>query len=348
MQFKLSEDQAMIQTSVQRFAESQLGPHAGAWDGAERLPESLGSELSELGLMGLVLDPEIGGAGLDRVAALVAVEELARRESAAAVWVAVHNATADLLQKRGTSDQKAAWLARLAAAETSLAWVEGALTARTEGQSLQLNGRAPFVWLGTRSAAGIVGIQEEAGWTGYVISKDAPGLTVEPVENRLGLRAIDVAEWHFDGVRVTEADRLTLEGPGGFWFALFGAVATGLGRGAFEEARAYALDRQQFGQPIAQFQAIQWKLADMATEMDAARLLIHRAAHALDRNLEDGTAAERAFRFSVQAAVKAGYHAVQIFGGNGFVREYPVERILRDAKVVEVAVNPTSLTTPRA
>ncbi|MEO1334947.1 MAG: acyl-CoA dehydrogenase family protein, partial [Myxococcota bacterium] len=326
MRYELSDDQAMIQDAVRRFAEAEVAPHAYEWDGAAAAQSSIFAALAELGLMGMRVSDSAGGAGLDPLAALLAIETLAVSDGGLAWTVALHNLLALPMLEAAGHEQ----VASLAAGEGVAAWFEAPLNAVVDGRSVRLTGTATLVpW--ARQARLLVGWVPKVG--AVAISPAADGVNTTPTEGAMGLRSSAPST-----VRFEDSTGLRLEGPDAqaalpAWFGLArAAVAIGVARGALTAATRYAQERQQFGRPIAQFQAVQWMLAETATEIDAAALLAWSAA-GVSPSLADSA---RAALYALPAATRAGMRAVQIFGGNGYVREYPVERCLRDAKALEV------------
>ena len=334
MQFGLDEDQKMIVDTVRRFAEATVGPGARDLDEAEAFGASAVSGLAELGLMGMFADPEVGGGGLDALGGALVIEEIARHDASLAVVVAQHNGQAVLhMEQAAPAALKQAWLPKLVSGEALCGWAGDVQGLTVEDGAL--TGTARNLVLAEIAAGFVLSATDGTQTAAFFVEKGAAGLRVEPMKNRLGLRGAGLGHLHLE-----HTPAVRLEGPAApadvveRGHLLFGAACIGVARGALEEARAYALDRKQFNKPIAQFHAIQWKLADVATETDAARLLVHRAA-ALAGATGGGEAVRQARFFAADTAVKAAYEAIQIFGGNGFVREFPVERFLRDAKVLQ-------------
>ena len=330
MRYELSDDQTMIRDSVRRFAESEVQGNAYDWDGACAAPSSTLAALAELGLMGMRVSEDAGGTGLDAIATLLAIETLAAADGGLAWTVALHNLLAlPVLEAAGHGS-----LGGLIAGEGAAAWVDAPLAVEVDGASVRVAGTAGLVPWGSQAGV-LVGCAEAAGGPVlFTVSPEAPGVQVVATDGAMGLRSSAPATVHFDRAQVERLDvggcALRLES----WLGLARAtVAIGVGRGALRAATQYAQERQQFNRPIAQFQAIQWMLAETATELDAAQLLTWFAV-ANDEPAEDAVA--RAVLFALPAATRAGHRAVQIYGGNGYVREYPVERCLRDAKAIEV------------
>ena len=358
MNFDLSEDDRLLADGVREFCEREIVPHAAAWDEAEALPEDLPRRLAELGLLGLEVPEDEGGVGLSAVASSAVVAELGRASAAVALSVSAHNAlVVGYLLRAGTKDQRAALLpglldgSRLGAFALSeaVAGTDGravATVVRRDGADLLVAGEKRTITHGTRAGLYLVVARygaEDGPLCAVAVEGDRPGLRTRRVPT-LGVCACDVGDVSFEDVRVP-ASALVGE-PGRAWedvLALLdrgrinvAAMATGILAAAFEAARAYARERRQFGRPIADFQAIRWKLADMATRLDAARLLVFEAASRYDAGERVREAAARAKVFAAEAAVAGASDALQIHGGYGYTREYPVERYLRDARLCGV------------
>ncbi|MCA9553979.1 MAG: acyl-CoA dehydrogenase family protein [Myxococcales bacterium] len=334
MRFALDDDQGMIQDAVRRFAEAEVGPKAREVDEAARFWGDALGQLAELGLLAMSIPESAGGSGLDPVAAATAVEELARQDGALAAAVAHHDIAAHALMRAGCEVQRTTWLPRLAGQEALAVYVGAADDLRIEGphEDPRVSGALSFVPLGAEASLLLVRVR------GELVSVDlsTQGVLRSPVQGALGLRGLGWAHLSMEGAKATVAavDAAAWAEVEAARAVRLSAVSVGLAGAALSAARGYALERKQFRRPIADFQAIQWKLADVATETDAARLMTLRAADLLRRGEPAAAAAAQARLLATAAGVKAGYEAVQIFGGNGFVREYVVERLLRDAKVL--------------
>ena len=361
MDFDLTESQRIIQQTVAEFASRELRPRAAEWDAEARFPHEIVPRLAELGLLGMAIPERYGGSGLDMVSTVVAIERLAWGDGSVALTVASHNSLCSAhIALFGSEDQKSRYLPRLASGEALGAWCltephagsdAAAIRTRAErrGGVYVLNGTKVFVTQG--SVAGVYVVMAktdpEAGRHGisaFIVERDAPGLRIGKREHKLGVRASDTAEVIFEDVVVPAEDRIGPEGDG-YRQAMrvlergrigIGAMAVGIGRAALEASLAYSTQRHAFGQPIAQFQAIQWMLADMATELDAAWLLVLRAAWLVDQGLPFRREASIAKLWSSEAARRAAERAVQIHGGYGFIADYPVERYYRDVKLCEI------------
>ena len=361
MTLDLPESHRALQASLRAFCEEKVKPQARAWDHEARIPLETVRALGELGVLGMQVSEEYGGAGLDALAVAVVVEELARYDGSLALTVASHNGLGTgHLRLFGSEALKRRYLPRMASGEWLAAWAltepgSGSdaaamkTTAVRRGEGWVLNGSKMFITQGTVGQVFIVLAvtdpeRRQKGITAFLVEKGARGFTQRPVHGKLGMRSSDTAELVFENVEVPDAQRVGEPGRG-FVNTLqildrgritIGALAVGLHRGALEESQRYALDRQAFGQPIAQFQAIRWMLADMKTELEAARLLVHRAAVLADSGRPYTRDASVAKLFASEAATRACNRAVQIHGGYGYTREFPVERYLRDAKLCEI------------
>jgi len=361
MNFDLSEEQELLRRTVRDFAQRRIAPGASERDEAARFPWELIPDMAELGLLGINVPAQYGGAGLDAVSAAIIIEAIARVDGATALIVASHNSLCSgHIFGFGSERQKQKYLLPLATGEKLGAWAltepgsgsdAAALktSATPDGDHWILNGEKQFTTQG--STAGIYVImastdpaKKDRGISAFIVERGWPGLKVGKIENKLGVRASDTAALHLDGLRVPK-ENLLGELNGAYKHILqvlqggrvgIGAMAVGIGCGALEEALKYAKQRQQFGKPIAQFEAIQWMLADMATELDAARLLVLRAARLKDTGQPFSQAASEAKLYAAEAAMRATSKAIQIHGGYGYIKDYPVERYFRDAKLCEI------------
>ena len=361
MNLDLPEEMREIQRTVREFCESEVVPRARAWDDQEAFPTEVVAKLGPLGLMGVAVPERYGGAGLGSLALAVVVEEIARHDGGLALTVASHNGlgTGHIL-RFGTEAQKERWLPPLARGERLAAWGltepgsgsdAAALrsTAVRRGDGWVLNGTKTFITQGTVGDTFVVLARTDPsagakGITAFVIEKGAKGFTQKPLHGKLGMRSSDTGELHLEDVEVPDEQRIG-ELHQGFVNTLqildrgrvsIGALAVGLARGALEESRDYAKERKAFGRPIADFQAIGFALADVATELAAARLLVHRAASLCDAGVPFAREAGMAKLFASEMAMRATSRAIQIHGGYGYTRDYPVERAFRDAKLCEI------------
>ncbi|MBI2345771.1 MAG: acyl-CoA dehydrogenase [Deltaproteobacteria bacterium] len=361
MDFALTEEQTMLQQMVRDFAQRELAPIAGELDAKSEFPARHLPKMAELGLMGMMIPVEWGGAGMDTQAYVIALEEISAACASTAVTMSVNNSLyCGPLHAFGTDAQKERYLrpfasgARLGAyalSEPASGSDAAALqaTATKQGDRYLLNGRKNFITNGPHADAMIVFAatdkgQRHRGISAFIVEKDFPGFAIGKIEKKLGIRASSTCEILLEGCAVPEANRLGAEGEG-FAIAMntldygrigIGTQALGIGRAAFEFARKYATERQAFGKPIAEFQAIQWKLADMAMQLDAARLLVHRAAWMKDHGLPVTKEAAMAKLFASESANGIAKEAVQILGGYGYICDFPVERYYRDAKITEI------------
>ncbi len=361
MDFRLSDDQDILRRSVREFAESEIRPHVMAWDEAQQFPMELLPKLAALGLTGIQFPEEYGGAAMSSVDYCVCIEELARVCPAIALSVAAHNGLCSAhLGMFGSDEQKRTYLPRLVAGDVLGAWglteanagsdAAGMRTTATrQGDSWVLNGSKTFITHGRIGGVMVViAITDRSkahrGISAFVVEHGTPGMAAGKKENKLGMRASDTSEVIFTDCRIPASHLVGQEGQG-FVNTLqvldsgrigIAALAVGLAQGAYEAARDYARERRQFGQPIAAFQAIQWKLADLATRIEAARLLTYRAAHLKDRGVRMTRESSMAKLFASETAVKAADDCVQIHGGYGFVKDYPAEKYFRDVKLLTI------------
>jgi alkylation response protein AidB-like acyl-CoA dehydrogenase len=362
MNFELNEEQKLIRNTVRDFAKTHIKPHAEEWDENEEFPRELFSKLGDLGIMGVTIPEKYGGAGLDYVSYAIAIEELARYDGSAALTVASHNSLGSgHIYLAGTEAQKEKYLPKLARGEELAAWgltepgsgsdASGMNTkAERNGDSWIINGAKTFITQGSFGEVAVILAatspeKKQKGITAFILEKDMPGYSVSRKIKKLGMRASDTVELRFDDVEVPDENRLG-EVDRGFLDTLkildrgrisIAAMCVGLARGALEESIDYAQEREQFGNPISDFQAIQFKLADMATEIDAARLMTMRAATMANNYADTGRRFTKesamAKLFASEVAMRATEEGIQIHGGYGYTREYPVERYFRDAKL---------------
>jgi alkylation response protein AidB-like acyl-CoA dehydrogenase len=361
MDFQLDESHEQIRRMVGDFCEQEVKPRARGWDETGAFPRETVTRLGELGLLGVTVPEELGGAGLDLLALAVVVEEIARHDGSLALTVASHNGLgSSQIRFFGTEAQRRRWLPPLARGEKLAAWAltepgsgsdAAALRTRAErrGDRWILNGTKTFITQGSVGDTFVVLARTspekaQKGITAFVLEPDMKGFTRRAIHGKLGMRSSDTAELVLEDVEVPDENRIG-DVDHGFLDTLaildrgritIGALAVGLGRGAIEEARVYAKERKAFGKPIAEFQAIAFALADMATEVDAARLLVWRAATLCDAGRPFGREASMGKLFSSEAAMRATSKAIQVLGGYGYTRDFPVERHYRDAKLCEI------------
>ena len=361
MHFQLTDEQQLLRQTVREFAEAEIRPFVREWDEAQQFPSALIPKLADLGLMGIQFPEQWGGAGMSAIDYCLCLEELARIDPSVALSVAAHNGLGPAhIFMFGTDEQKTRWLTPLARGEKLGAWAltepeagsDAAATRTTavrDGDQWVLNGTKTFITHGKSADVLVVMAATDRtkgakGISAFVVERGTPGLRAGRKEDKLGMRASETTEVILDQCRVP-ADHLLGELGMGFIGALqvldagrigIAALSVGLAQGAFECARGYASSRKQFGRPIASFQAIQWKLADMATRIEAARLLTYRAAFLKDRQQRTTLESAMAKLYSSEVAVRAAEDAVQIHGGYGFVKDYPAEKFFRDVKLTTI------------
>jgi butyryl-CoA dehydrogenase len=361
MNFDLSAEHKLLKQTVREFAEREIAPGAQERDESARFPRELIPKMAELGLLGAMIPEKYGGAALDTLSFAIIIEEIARVDAAVALTLAAHNSLcAGHILAFGNEEQKCKYLPSLACGEQLGAWAltepeagSGARLlqsrARPKGEGWALSGEKIFITNG--SVAGIYVVMaatEAAGGTtsisAFVVERGSSGLAVGRVENKLGVRASDTAQLRFEDVFVPR-ENLLGELNSGYRNALsvldggrigIGALAVGIGRAALAKSLDYAKQRRQSGQAIAEFEAIQWKLADMATEIEGARLLVYRAAELKQKGLPFKRMASEAKLFSSEVTARAATQAIQIHGGAGYMKGSPVERYFRDAKLCEI------------
>ncbi len=362
MDFELPEPHRILRQSVREFCEKEVRPHARVWDAEERFPQELVPKLAQLGLLGIRIPEEYGGAGMDTLAYAIAVEECARVDGSLALTVASHNGlgTGHILAF-GNDEQKRRYLPKAASGEWLAAWgltepgsgSDSAglrTTAVRDGDDWVLNGTKMFITQGSVGGFCVIlartntNVPANRGITAFIVDRGTPGFSASKKLEKYGCRSSDTVELSLENVRVHDSQRLG-EVDSGFYDTMkildrgrvsIAAMALGLGRGALHLALEYSKERTAFGKPISGFQAIQWKLADAATTLDAAELLVQRAADLCDRGQPYSAEASMAKLFASEAATAVCNDAVQIHGGYGYTREYDVERFLRDVKICEI------------
>ncbi len=361
MDFRPTDEQALLRRSVREFAESEIQPHVREWDEAQHFPSELVPRLAELGLMGMQFPEEYGGAGLSAVDYCICIEELARVDPAVALSVAAHNGLCSShIYLFGTEAQRQRFLVPLAAGRHIGAWgltesTSGSdaagmrTTATNDGGQWVLNGSKTFTTHGRVGDVMVVMAvtDRDAGTRGisaFIVERGTAGMTPGKKEEKLGMRASDTSEVLFDNCRIP-GDQLLGEEGQGFVNTMqvldsgrigIAALAVGLAQGAYEAALRYAQERRAFGKTIGTFQAIQWKLADNATRIEAARLLTYRAAYLRDRGVRTTLESSMAKLYASEIAVQSADDCVQIHGGYGFVKDYPAEKFFRDVKLTTI------------
>ena len=361
MDFQLNEEQQQLRKSVREFAERELLPNVMKWDEANEFPLAAVKELGKLGLMGVIFPAEYGGAGLGYVEYVVAIEELSRVDGSIGITVAAHNSLcSNHIFVAGSEAQRKKYIPKLASGEFIGAWgltEPGAgsdagsarMTATRKGDCWVLNGTKTFITNGHHADVILVlAVTDKAahthGLSGFIVEKGTKGFRPGKKENKLGLRASDTSELIFEDCCVP-ADALCGKEGDGFIDAMrildggrisIAALGLGMAQGAYEAALKYSKQRQQFGKPISEFQAIQWKLADMATEIDAARLLTLRAAAMKDAGRKTTLESSMAKLYASEVAVRVANECVQIHGGYGFIKDYPAEKFYRDVKLCTI------------
>jgi len=361
MHFELSEEQIMIRQAARDFAQTELKPGVIERDEHQKFPTEQVKKLGELGFMGLMVSPEYGGSGMDAVSYVLAMEELSKIDASTSVVVSVNNSLVCYgLEKYGSEEQKQKYLVPLAKGEKIGAFClsepeagSDATSQRTTaidmGDHYLLNGTKNWITNGNTASTYIVMAQTDAskrshGINALIVEKGMEGFTVGAKENKLGIRGSDTHSLMFTDVKVPKENRIGADGFG-FTFAMttleggrigIAAQALGIASGAFELAVQYSKERKAFGKTISDLQSIQFKLADMATEIEAARLLCFRAAWLKDNGQPYGQASAMAKLFASKVAMDTTIEAVQIHGGYGFVKEYHVERLMRDAKITQI------------
>jgi len=360
MRFDLTDDQREIQSLAREFAQAEIEPNASEWDRAHGFPRELFGKLAELGFMGVCIPEEFGGAGADFLSYVLVLEELSRADAGVGVTVAVHTSAVTLpILGFGTDEQRSRYVPPLARGEAIGAFAltepeagsdAGSLrtAATADGDGWTITGSKQWITNGGFDGTVLVFARTDPetpgpkGVSAFILDGDQVRVTRE--EEKLGLNSSSTADLAIEGARVGR-DRLLHEEGKGFNVAMstldggrigIAAQAVGIAQAAYDVAREYARERRQFGKPIADFQAIQWKLADMATEIDAARLLVHRAAWLKQEGRPHAEAGAKAKLFASEVARRQTAEAIQVLGGYGYTKEFPVERYYRDAKITDI------------
>lgn len=368
MDFSYNETQSMIAQSIRDFAEQNIRPHIMEWDEAQTFPVPLFKKLGEMGFMGVLVPEELGGSGLGYHEYITIVEEISKADPSIGLSVAAHNSLCtNHILTFGNDEQKKKWIPKLATAEHIGAWGltehntgsdAGGMntTATKDGDHWIVNGAKNFITHAISGDIAVVIVRtgekgDSKGMTAFVFEKGMPGFSSGKKENKLGMRASETAELVFDNCRVPDANRLGEVGQG-FIQAMkildggrisIGALSLGIAKGAYEAALKYSKERYQFGQPISSFQGIAFKLADMATEIEASELLLHKAAYCKQHHLPVTTPGAMAKMYSSEVCVKVSNEAVQIHGGYGYTKDFPVEKFYRDSKLCTIGEGTTEI-----
>src|SRR5947199_3732000 len=361
MDVQFTEEQEQLRRSIREFSEREIRPHVMEWDEKSEFPLATIKELGKMGLMGVAFPSEFGGAGLGYVEYVIAIEELSRVDGSIGIIVAAHNSLcSNHIFTAGNDEQKRKYLPKLASGEFIGAWGltepgsgSDAGSARTtavrKGNCFVLNGTKTFITNGHYADVMVViAVTDKTtgthGLSAFIVEKGMKGFRAGKKENKLGLRASDTSEMIFEDCCVPASNLLGKEGDG-FIDAMrvldggrisIAALSLGIAQGAFDAALKYSKQRKQFGKAISEFQAIQWKLADMATEIDAARLLTMRAAAMKDAGFKSTQESSMAKLFASEVAAKCANEGVQIHGGYGFIKDYPAEKFYRDVKLCTI------------
>jgi alkylation response protein AidB-like acyl-CoA dehydrogenase len=359
--FVLTEDQESLRKEIRQFAAREIAPHVMEWDEKSEFPAAVVKKLGKMGLLGVIFPTEYGGAGMGYVDYVLAIEELSAVDGSVGIIVAAHNSLGtNHIFLAGNEEQKRKYIPKLASGEWLGAWgltepgsgsdAGGArTTAVRSGDKYVLNGSKTFITNGSYAdTAVVIAVTDKSkgthGLSAFVVEKGTKGFRPGKKENKLGLRASDTSELIFENCEIPAENLLGVEGEG-FIDSMrvldggrisIAALSLGIGRGALDAATKYVKERRQFGKAIAEFQGIQWKLADMATELDAARLLTQRAAVLKDAGRTVTRESAMAKLFASEVAVRICNEAVQLFGGYGFIKDYPAEKYYRDVKLCTI------------
>jgi butyryl-CoA dehydrogenase len=361
MDFQLTEQQKLFKKTVRDFAEKEIKPLASKIDKEEYFPWDMYKKMGKLGLMSMTVPKKYGGAGIDKICYMIALEEISRVCGSTGLTVEAHNSLGvGHIYEKGTEEQRKKYLPNLLNGEALAAWALSEPNAGSDAASIQttavlendewvLNGTKQFITSGDIAAVTTVMAKTDKtlgakGISAFIVEKDTPGFTVGVLEDKLGIRGSHTAELIFENCRIPK-DRLLGEKNLGFLGAMnildrgrtaIGAMAVGIAQAALDESLSYAKQREQFGKPIGKNQAIQWMIADMATSIDAARLLVMRAAFLEEKGIPFSIEASMAKLFASEIAMKATRDAIQIHGGYGYMKDYPVERFYRDIKLTQI------------
>ena len=361
MKFNLSEEQILVRDAAREFAQTELLPGVIERDELQKFPDNLVKKMAELGFMGIMVDPKYGGSGMDTLSYALVMEELSKVDASASVIVSVNNSLVCFgLEAYGTEKQKQKYLTKLAAGEWIGAFclsepeagsdaTSQSTTAVDKGDHYLLNGTKNWITNGGRAQVYLVIAQTDKskghkGIDVFIVERDTPGFEIGPKENKLGIRGSDTHTLQFNAVKITKENRIG-EAGFGFKFAMktlsggrigIAAQALGIAAGAYELSLKYSMERKAFGKEISKHQAIAFKLADMATDIEAARLLVYKSALDKDHGRSYDTSSAMAKLYASKVAMQHTVEAVQIHGGNGFVKDYHVERMMRDAKITQI------------
>ncbi len=368
MNFDYSETQTMIAESARDFAEKYIRPHIMEWDETQKFPIPLFKKMGKMGFMGVLVPEELGGSGLGYHEYIAVVEEISKVDPSIGLSVAAHNSLCtNHILTFGNEEQKKKWVPKLATGEHIGAWGltehntgsdAGGMntTAVQDGDHWVVNGAKNFITHGKSGDISVVIVRtgkkgDSKGMTAFVFEKGMQGFTSGKKENKLGMRASETAELIFDNCRIPDANRLGEVGDG-FVQSMkildggrisIGALSLGIAKGAYEAALKYSKERHQFGKPICEFQGISFKLADMATEIEASELLLHKAAFLKNNNRNMTTLGAMSKMYSSEVCVKVANEAVQIHGGYGYTKDYPVEKFYRDSKLCTIGEGTTEI-----
>jgi len=368
MNFQTSEMQEMIAQSIRDFAQTNIQPYIMEWDEAQIFPVELFKKLGEMGFMGVLVPEKLGGSGLGYHEYITIIEEISKVDSSIGLSVAAHNSLCtNHILSFGDEEQKQKWIPKLANGTWIGAWgltehntgsdAGGmATTAVKDGNNWIINGAKNFITHAISGQIAVVIVRtgqkgDSKGMTAFAIEKGTPGFYSGKKENKLGMRASETAELIFDNCIIPDENRLGEVGQG-FVQAMkildggrisIGALALGIAKGAYQAALKYSKERQQFGKPISAFQAIGFKLADMATEIEAAELLLHKAAYLKNNNLPVTTQGAMAKMYASEMCVRVATDAVQIHGGYGYTKDFPVEKFYRDSKLCTIGEGTTEI-----
>tara|TARA_B100001564_G_C20608137_1_gene656242 strand:- start:293 stop:1435 length:1143 start_codon:yes stop_codon:yes gene_type:complete len=361
VEFNLSEEQILIRNSAREFAKAELLPGVIERDELQNFPDNLVKKMGDLGFMGIMVDPEFGGSGMDTLSYVLIIEELSKIDASASVIASVNNSLVCYgIEKFGNKKQKNKYLTKLSTGE----WIGAFCLSEPEagsdatsqttlavdkGDHYIINGTKNWITNGSRSQVYIVIAQTNKskghkGINAFIVERNTPGFHIGPKENKLGIRGSDTHTLQFNNVKVPKENRIGEDGFG-FKFAMktlsggrigIAAQALGIASGAYELALKYSKERKAFGKEISKHQAISFKLAEMATDIEAARLLVYKAAIEKDNNINYDKSSAMAKLYASKVAMQHTVEAVQIHGGNGFVKDYHVERMMRDAKVTQI------------